>query len=559
MIASYARVSSDRQEQENTIGTQLLQIKDLAAKKGDTINVFFQDEAWPGGVLERPQLNQLREQVRNGTITKIYVYDPDRLARGFSLQAFLIGELESNGAELVFCTQPNTGDLPEVAQVSIKAVNAMVSEIEKIKIRERTKGGRLRKVREGHICTSRPPYGLKYVIGNKAVGLHGYFEHNPEEIETTKLILGWAKEGKSDLQIIRLLKDKGIPTRKGNKFWAKSTIHKILSTNLSVYAGVWNYNKYKMTIPRKTANKSIFKKTFKSSRVLNNKDVLISVTLDPKLAIITQTEVDLIRRRKTENRAIKKTTQVHQHLLQGRIYCAKCGGMNYADCSHDIRVYRCANRKRMYPSPATCSGGQIKAEILEKAVWDQLLNFILDKKRIKQEAEKFINRNKTDTIMTDQGLVEVMRNKIDLQKETERLTTGYVKGLIGEDELSRQKARIQNELEILNSKQLEITESKSQNIDLSTLTKDIDTLRDKIKVFLSARSFDDKRKIMEWLAVKVMYHEGNFEINGILPIVAGNCTQHPINVGSVQQPRFKIPFTLVGQLQRSKLFPFAFA
>jgi len=75
--ACYARVSTDRQEQEETIQSQLSELRDRA--KGDSISNFleFTDEGYSRDTLARPGLDRLRDQVARGDLDRIYIQCPD--------------------------------------------------------------------------------------------------------------------------------------------------------------------------------------------------------------------------------------------------------------------------------------------------------------------------------------------------------------------------------------------------------------------------------------------------------------------------------------------------
>ncbi|MEI6296479.1 MAG: recombinase family protein [bacterium] len=60
IIATYARVSTARQEEEQTIKTQIDAMNDFIKDKGYEVVQVYEDEGWSGDTLERPQLDQLR-------------------------------------------------------------------------------------------------------------------------------------------------------------------------------------------------------------------------------------------------------------------------------------------------------------------------------------------------------------------------------------------------------------------------------------------------------------------------------------------------------------------
>ena len=67
--AIYARVSSDRQKEEQTIASQTSALRGYAAEHEYVIpdGYLFEDEGWSGATLVRPGLERLRDIAAQGT------------------------------------------------------------------------------------------------------------------------------------------------------------------------------------------------------------------------------------------------------------------------------------------------------------------------------------------------------------------------------------------------------------------------------------------------------------------------------------------------------------
>ena len=513
MLAIYLRVSTDEKSTGQTVQSQLFSIERYAKDQNIVIDKIFKDEGWSGALLARPGLDDLREAVRQGEITKLLVYHPDRLARAQHLQFLLLDEFEKAKIEIVFTALPDFFSGNKETLIVNKSIYSMIAELERARITERFRLGKLRKVSQGQVVTSRAPYGFDYDRNKKV------FTHNPKEIGIAKMILNWGKEGRSDHQIIRMLKERGIKTRTGKNFWAKSTISKILGTNLSVYSGFWFYNKYKMVVPKKRVKMGRYQR-HESSRMLNNKTEWIKVPLDPGLAIITEADVSLIRRNRKANMAVKKGNIKHDYLLQGKIYCDNCKGLNYADCFHNIEYYRCATKKRNFPNPTTCPGGSIKAEALEKAIWNKLLKFVTDKDLVKTEVNKYIERNKSDKVVTNYEEINLIKRNTELQKEREKLVEAFSKSLITENDLALQKKRIEEETSLLDGQLNELSgqRNKTRTLDVESLNENIDGLCAEVRDVMSSMDFEEKKKALELLGIKVFYFKGHYAMSGSLAL-----------------------------------------
>jgi site-specific DNA recombinase len=92
--AIYARVSTDRQERNQTIDSQLSALREWATSNGHELadHHVFRDEGYAGSRLDRPALDELRDAIRDAAIDILAVYCPDRLARKYAYQVLLLEE-----------------------------------------------------------------------------------------------------------------------------------------------------------------------------------------------------------------------------------------------------------------------------------------------------------------------------------------------------------------------------------------------------------------------------------------------------------------------------------
>jgi site-specific DNA recombinase len=104
LTAIYARVSSERQKEEKTIGSQTSALEEFA-KAHDCIVAegwIFEDEGYSGATLARPVLEHLRDLASEGQLELILVYSPDRLSRRYAYQVLLLEEFTRKGVEVRF-------------------------------------------------------------------------------------------------------------------------------------------------------------------------------------------------------------------------------------------------------------------------------------------------------------------------------------------------------------------------------------------------------------------------------------------------------------------------
>ena len=131
VAAIYARVSSERQRQDETIQSQTVGLRELAAERGLLVpeDLVFEDEGFSGATLTRPALERLRDRAAEGALEVLLCHAPDRLARRYAYQVLLLEEFARVGVEVVFAKEPERGATPE--DELLRQFQGMIAEYER--------------------------------------------------------------------------------------------------------------------------------------------------------------------------------------------------------------------------------------------------------------------------------------------------------------------------------------------------------------------------------------------------------------------------------------------
>jgi site-specific DNA recombinase len=157
-----ARVSTDKQEREDTVASQVDLLQQTAAAHGYAVlpgNVCI-DDGVSGTRLDRPALERLRDLAAEGAFEVVLVTAPDRLARRYAYQVVLVEELTRAGCEVVF-VQQSLGASP--AEQMLLQMPGVFAEYERALIHERTRRGQLFAARQGRVHWGNSPYGYTYI------------------------------------------------------------------------------------------------------------------------------------------------------------------------------------------------------------------------------------------------------------------------------------------------------------------------------------------------------------------------------------------------------------
>src|SRR5438876_7227410 len=119
--AIYARVSSDRQKENQTIGSQTAALKEYAESHSYLVPAewVFEDDGYSGASLIRPGLEAIRDLAAQGQIEAALVYAPDRLSRKYAHQVLLAEEFARCGVSIVFLKsrRVETPEDPQLGQL----------------------------------------------------------------------------------------------------------------------------------------------------------------------------------------------------------------------------------------------------------------------------------------------------------------------------------------------------------------------------------------------------------------------------------------------------------
>jgi site-specific DNA recombinase len=98
-VAIYARVSSEQQAEAHTVASQVAALRERVAADGVPVSeaMHFLEEGYSGATLVRPVLERLRDVIAAGSVERLYVHAPDRLARKYAYQVLLVEECRRAG------------------------------------------------------------------------------------------------------------------------------------------------------------------------------------------------------------------------------------------------------------------------------------------------------------------------------------------------------------------------------------------------------------------------------------------------------------------------------
>ena len=208
----YARVSTDAQQKEGTIESQVLELKRQIAAAGDVLVREYVDDGYSGSLLDRPGLEALRSDVRTPLFDAVYFLDTDRIARDVAYQTIILGELLKHGKQIIIKGKDYVNNPENKFTVTVLGA---VAELERAKIIERTTRGRLHRLRMGELSSNgHRIYGYDYV--RKTATAPAALVINEHQAPVVRSIFEMFASGRYGLVTIsRSLEERRVPTRTG--------------------------------------------------------------------------------------------------------------------------------------------------------------------------------------------------------------------------------------------------------------------------------------------------------------------------------------------------------
>lgn len=518
-VALYARVSTGRQEREQTITSQLSALRLWVAEQGHEVHPdhIYCDEGWSGARLDRPALDRLRDAAHEGAFAVVAVWSPDRLARKYAYQVLLLEEFRRVGCEVVFLQHP-LSDNPN-DQLLLQIQGAM-AEYERALLQERFRRGRLQKIRTGHYLSSKPPYGYRYIPKNN--GVPGYLVIEEHEAEVVRTVYQWrVAEQLTVRQIVKRLNHSGWRPRSGKPHWATSTLHHLLAD--PVYTGTAYFNRYHYRQPHKPYRPQSPRATEASCRVPRPRaewiGVSVPVLIDDETYQRAQTQ--LARNSHLSFRHNKH----HSYLLRCLLRCGLCGlnmfGRTYPATATlpAHRYYNCKG-KDLIGSGRTqpCPQRTIKAEELEAVVWTHIVELLSHPSQLLAQFAQFATLGAEPDAQARAELHRLEAHEQRLAREETRLLDAYQAGMLSLAELGQRRELISQRRHVLHEQREQQQRLHQQEVHAQAVLTDLTQFCARIRRRLPAATLAEKQALLQLLIDRIIVGTDTVEIQHVIPL-----------------------------------------
>jgi site-specific DNA recombinase len=513
--AIYARVSTDRQERNQTIDSQLSALREWATSNGHELadHDVFRDEGYAGSRLDRPALDDLRDAIRDAAIDILAVYCPDRLARKYAYQVLLLEEFRRAGCEVVFLHHPISDNPNDQLLLQIQGA---IAEYERAVLADRFRRGKLQKAREGHVVQARPPYGYRYVPRRDGVPARLLIDDT--EADLVRQIYAWLVEERLTLrQILKRLNFGPWFPRCGHRPWSPSTVHHIVSD--PVYTGTAYANRYEYRAPQKPRNGGQ-RKAEKICRRLKPREQWVAIAVPD---IVSQEIWDLAQDQLARNAQLSFRNNIrHEYLLRCLLTCGTCGLAMYghsktSGSGHHQRTYQCAGKDSILSArEAPCPRACVKADDIETVVWDHVVNLLSNPDQLLAQFQRFTSE--TD-VSRDNMAERQLDARLDrLERTDRRLLDAYQAEALSLEELSERRQHIAEQRRSLEQQQDQQRQLRQQQARVQEVLSNLEAFSARIRTRLHDASFAEKQTILQLVIERIIVNPDNLEIRHVIPL-----------------------------------------
>lgn len=357
-VAIYARVSTDKKEQQESIPAQIdsLKLWLTSKKKHDKINIYklidiYEDQGSSGSSFQRDGFIRMREDIEEGLVNMVLTRDLSRFSRNYIMAGYYLEEYFELKRVRFVSVLDNVDTIEDYNDI-IPFKN-ILNEMYIKDCSRRTKDGLKQRMLRGSCIASKAPYGYRlktiYVDRLKHVELVVACDGTEKVVkEIFRLYLC----GFGFQKIADYLNSKEIntPSNSKDKLWSNSTIRYILTN--PKYSGVMAQHRW--------------------SKVNYKIDKVVEV---PKEHWIIGGKYQGIIDKKTYDKVqttikSRKKTYRHKgiiHLFSSVLFCGECNSPMYY--RQKYKGYKCKNSQSF---SGLCTAHSVKEEVLLSEIKEKL-------------------------------------------------------------------------------------------------------------------------------------------------------------------------------------------
>jgi site-specific DNA recombinase len=517
--AIYARVSSDRQKENQTIASQTAALKEYAESHGYLVLAewVFEDDGYSGASLIRPGLEAMRDLAAQGQIEAALVYAPDRLSRKYAYQVLLGEEFARCGVSLVFLRSPSGETAEDQLLVQFQG---MIAEYERAQIVERTRRGKRHRAQQGLVnVLSGAPYGYRYIKKSDTADAH--YEVHEAEAEIVRMVFDtYTQQRLSINAIARLLNERRISTRTATTRWERSTVWGILRN--PAYQGKACFGKTELR-PRQRITRPLRQRNRPPSRNSAHHERPQQEWIEiPVPALVSESTFALAQEQLQKNKHHSPRRTIVPTLLQGMLVCQHCGYALYRSSTktskRKLYYYRCLGSDAYrHLKGSKCSNRPIRQDYLDEFVWKEIIHLLDEPALIQSEIDRRMQaaRNADPLRKREQAL---RHQQTRLKNHIDRMVTAYQEELITLAELRQRVPHLRKQEQAVDSELRSLELASEDQSRYLRLAETLSEFRGKLRLRAETLDTVERQKILRLVVQEILVGADTIRIRHSIPV-----------------------------------------
>jgi site-specific DNA recombinase len=512
-VAIYARVSTTRQAQTQTIEQQLTRLQAYAQEQGWSVEEqhLYRDDGYSGASLHRPGLDRLRDRVALAELDLVLITTPDRLARKYVHQVLLLEELEQHGCRVEFLDRPMSQDPHDQLLLQIRGA---VAEYERTLIAERMRRGRLAKLQAGELLPwVRLPFGYR-ADPERPRDPRGLRVEESEAVVVQQMFDGYLEEEATLYRVAQRLTDEQIPTPTGQPRWNVASVRGILKN--PVYTGTAYANRTQ-AVPARQRKSALRPVGPGQSQAPRPSEEWIPLSVP---ALVSQETFDLVQAKLAHNQqTAARNNKSHDYLLRGLVSCGVCQlsaiartvtpGYPYYVCRGRSDALRIAQDQR-------CTARYAPAAPLDERVWQDLCVVLTQPEPLAQALERAHGGQWLPQELQARQ-TQVRQALAQVERQQQRLLDAYLAAVVELAEFERKRTELAQRAESFLTQQRQLEAHARQRLELSTMAASMEAFCAQVRAGLDTATFAQRRTLVELLIDRVIVTDGQVEIRYVIP------------------------------------------
>ncbi len=514
-VAIYARVSTLRQAQAQTIEQQLERLMSYVSQQGWDLpgENIFRDDGRGGASLNRPGLDGLRDRIAAREIDCLVMTEPDRLARNYVHQMLLMEEWEKYGCQVEFLDRPISQDPHDQLVLQIRGA---VAEYERTLIADRMRRGRQAKYRAGVLLPwTKPVYGFQVDLDHPRDPTKVTIDEMEASV-VREMFAFYLQEGTSLYGLVKHLYEMGIPAPQGGKYWNTATARGILTN--PAYTGRVYVGRTRMVQPRlrRSATHPVGRPNGSHTPVPS--EDWIPVANIP--AIVELQQFEQVQAKLSHNQQIaSRNNTAHTYLLRGLV---SCGGCNLSCTARQLHpgyaYYVCRGKTDVVHTHLhqRCLARYIPAHQLDELVWNDLCHVLKHPEIITVALQRAQGGHWLPQELQARR-ENLRRGQLAFQTQLDRLTEAYLNGVIPLPEYQRRRVDLDSKRQGMEDLEKQLIHQVDRQNELAGLAASIEDFCNRVQIGLENANFEQKRKLVELLIDRVVVKDEAVEIRYVIP------------------------------------------